>query len=57
MSGFSGSRKRVLIWALFKLLLTVRDHQTDASAAISLYQPLTLSVAQVAREAVNDHSR
>jgi hypothetical protein len=57
MSGFAGSRKRVLIWALFKLLLTVRDHQTDASAAISLYQPLTLSVAQVAREAVNDHLR
>jgi hypothetical protein len=57
MSGFAGSRKRVLIWALFKLLLTVRDHQNDASAAISLNQPLTLSVAQVAREAVNDHLR
>jgi hypothetical protein len=57
MSGFAGSRKRVLIWTLLKLLLTVRDHQNDASAAISLHQPLTLSVAQVAREAVNDHLR
>jgi hypothetical protein len=57
MSGFTGSRKRVLIWALLKLLLTARDHQNDTSAAISLNQPLTLSVAQVAREPVNDHLR
>ncbi|SHK90861.1 hypothetical protein SAMN05444159_4500 [Bradyrhizobium lablabi] len=57
MSGFTGSRKRVLVWALVKFLLTVCDHQNDASAAISLDQPLTLSVAQVGREAVNDHLR
>jgi hypothetical protein len=57
MSGFSGSRKRVLIWALVKFLLTVRAHQNDAYAAISLNQPLTVSVAQVAREAVNDDLR
>jgi hypothetical protein len=57
MSGFAGSRKRVLVWVLFKLLLTVRDHQNDASAATSVNQPLTLSVAQVAREPVNDHLR
>jgi hypothetical protein len=56
MSGFTGSRKRVLVWALVKfLLLTTCDRQNDASAAISLDQPLSLSVAQVAGEAVNDH--
>jgi hypothetical protein len=55
MSGFTRSRKRVLIWAFVKLLLTVCDRQIDARAAVSLDQPLTLSVAQVAREAVNDH--
>jgi hypothetical protein len=58
MSGFTGSRKRVLVWALVKFLLIVCDHQNDASAvAISLDQPLTLSAAQVARVAVNDHLR
>jgi hypothetical protein len=57
MSGFAGSRKRVLIWALVKLLLTVCDRQNDVRAAISLDQPLTFSVAQVARDAVNDHLR
>jgi len=55
MSGFAGSRKRVLIWALVKMLLTVCDPQNDARVAISLDQPLTLSMAQVARGAVNDH--
>jgi hypothetical protein len=55
MSGFAGSRKRVLVWVLVKLLLTVCDRKIDAHAAISLDQPLTASVAQVAREAVNDH--
>jgi hypothetical protein len=57
MSGFTGSRKRLLIWAFVKLLLTVCDHQSDASAAISLDQPLTLSVAQVAHDAVNHNLR
>jgi hypothetical protein len=55
MLGFTGSGKRVLVWALVKLLLTVCDPQNGASAAISLDQPLTLSVAQVAHEAVNHH--
>jgi hypothetical protein len=57
MSGFTGSRKRVLIWAFVKLLLTVCDHQSNASAAISLDQPLTLSAAQVAHDAVNRNLR
>jgi hypothetical protein len=57
MSGFAGSRKRVLIWVLVKLLLTVCDRKIDAHAAISLDRPLTASVAQVTREAVNDHLR
>jgi hypothetical protein len=58
MSGFAGSRKRVLIWVLVKLLLTVCDRKIDAHAAISLDQPLTLSsVSQVVREAVSDHLR
>jgi hypothetical protein len=57
MSGFTGSRKRVLIWAVVKLLLIVCDHQSDASASISLDQPLTLSVAQVAHDAVNHNLR
>jgi hypothetical protein len=57
MAGFIASRKRILIWAFVKFLLTVCDRQNDASAAISLDQPLTLSVTQVAREAVNDHVR
>jgi hypothetical protein len=57
MSGFTGSRKRVLVWALVKFLLTVCDHQSNASAAISLDQPLTLSVAQVAHDAVNHNLR
>jgi hypothetical protein len=55
MSGFAGSRKRVIVWVLLKLLLTVCDRQIDARAAISLDQPLTLSVSQVVREAANDH--
>jgi hypothetical protein len=55
MPDFTGSRKRVLLWALVKLLLTVCDRQSGASAAISLDQPLTLSVARAAREAVNHH--
>ena len=57
MSGFTGSRKRVLIWAFVKLLLTVCDNQSDASASISLDQPLTLSVAQVAHDGVNHNLR
>jgi hypothetical protein len=57
MSGFAGSRKRVLVWVLVKLLLTVCDQKIDAHAAISLDQPLTASVAQVTRETVNDHLR
>jgi hypothetical protein len=57
MSGFTGSRKRVLVWAFAKFLLTVCDWQSAAPAAISLDQPLTLSVVQPTREAVNDHLR
>jgi hypothetical protein len=57
MPGIAGSRKRVLVWALVKFLLTACDHQSDASAAISLDQPLTLSVTRMARDAVNDHLR
>jgi hypothetical protein len=57
MSGFTGSQKRVLVWAFVKFLLTVYDWQSDAPAAISLDQPLTLSVVQPTREAVNDHLR
>jgi hypothetical protein len=49
MPKFTASRKRVLIWALVKMFLTVCDRQHDAAAAISLDQPLTLSVAQIAR--------
>jgi hypothetical protein len=49
MSGFAGSRKRVAIWVLVKLFLTVCARQNQApAAAILLDQPLTLSVAQVA---------
>jgi hypothetical protein len=55
MPGFTRSRKRVLIWAFVKLFLTVCGGQNDAPAATSLDQPLTLSVAQAAHEAVNDH--
>lgn len=55
MSGFAGSRKRILVWVLVKLLLTVCDRPNDARAAISLDQPLTFSVAQVSREGTNDH--
>jgi hypothetical protein len=57
MSGFTGSRKRVLVWALVKFLLTVCDHQSNASAAVALDQPLTLSVAQVAHDVVNHNLR
>jgi hypothetical protein len=57
MSGFTKSRKRVLIWAFVKLILTIGDQQNDARAAISVDQPLTLPVAEVAHEAVNDHLR
>jgi hypothetical protein len=53
MSGPVETRKRIFIWALVKFLLTVCDHQNDASAAISFDQPLKSTVAQVAREAVN----
>jgi hypothetical protein len=56
MSGFAGSRKRLLIWAFVKLFLTVCGRQDDATEAI-LDQPLTLSVVHVAREALNDHVR
>jgi hypothetical protein len=56
MSG-AVTRKRVLIWAFVKLLLTVCDWQNDARAAISFDQPLTLSMAQVAHEAMNDPVR
>jgi hypothetical protein len=56
MPGFTGSRKRVLVWAVVKFLLTVCDWQSDASA-ISLDQPLTLSVAPPARDAANGHFR
>jgi hypothetical protein len=45
MPRFTASRKRVLIWALVKMFLTVCDRQHDAATAISLDQPLTLSVA------------
>jgi len=55
MSGFAGSRKRVLAWVLVKLILTVCDRPNDARAAISLDQPLTFSVAQVSREGTNEH--
>jgi hypothetical protein len=55
MPGFTRSRKRVLIWAFVKLLLTVCDRQIDAHASISLDQPLAFSAAQISREAVNDH--
>ena len=55
MSGFTEGRKRVLIWGFVKLLLTVCDRQNDARAAISLDQPLTLSVTHVSREAANNH--
>jgi hypothetical protein len=57
MSGFTGSRKRVLVWAFVKFLLTVCDWQGDAPAAISLDQPLTLSELQPTHAAVNDHLR
>jgi hypothetical protein len=57
MSGFAGSRKRLLIWAFVKLFLTVCGRQDDATEAISLDQPLALSVVHVAREALNDHVR
>jgi hypothetical protein len=30
MSGFAGSRKRILIWTLVKLLLTMCDQPNDA---------------------------
>jgi hypothetical protein len=56
MSGSIETRKRILIWAFVKFLLTVCDHQNDASAAISFDQPLTSTVAQVARDAVNAHA-
>jgi hypothetical protein len=55
MAGFARSRRRVLIWAFVKLFLTVCGGQNDAPAPASLDQPLTLSMAQAANEAVNDH--
>jgi hypothetical protein len=41
MSSLAGSRKRVAIWVLVKLFLTVCGWQDDAPAAMSLDQPLT----------------
>ena len=53
MPRLNPSWKRVLIWAFVKLFLSVCDRQHDATATISLDQPLKLSVAQIAREALN----
>jgi hypothetical protein len=48
MSSLAGSRKRVAIWIVVKLFLTICGWRDDAPAAISLDQPLTLSATQIA---------
>jgi hypothetical protein len=53
----TGRRKRLLIWAIVRLFLTVCNRQNDAAAAISLDQPLKPFVTQVAREALNNPVR
>ncbi|SHH40006.1 hypothetical protein SAMN05444169_7251 [Bradyrhizobium erythrophlei] len=53
MPRLNPSWKRVLLWALVKLFLSVCDRQHDAAATISLDQPLKFSVAEVTRDALN----
>jgi hypothetical protein len=54
MSIFAGRRRCVDIWAFVIMLLTASGRHNEASAAISLNQPLTISVVRAAREALND---
>jgi hypothetical protein len=55
MPDLSGRRRRVAIWVLVKLFLTLCGSQDDAPAAIAQDQPLTLAVAQVVQQAAKNH--
>jgi hypothetical protein len=58
MTGFAGSRKRIPIWVFVRLFLAVCGRlNNDPPAAISSNQAHTVSVVQIAREAVNDRLR
>ncbi|WMT75546.1 hypothetical protein [Bradyrhizobium sp. Ash2021] len=55
MPNLSGKRKRVAIWVLVKLFLSLCGGHDDAPAAIALDQPLALAVAQTARQSAKNH--
>jgi hypothetical protein len=55
MPDLGGRRQRIAIWVLVKLFLALCGSQDDAPAAIAQDQPLTLAVAQVARQAAKNH--
>jgi hypothetical protein len=57
MTGFAGSRKRIPIWVFVRLFLAVCGRLNDPPATISSNQAHTVSVVQIAREAVNDRLR
>jgi hypothetical protein len=54
MPNLSDHRRRVAIWVLVKLFLTLCGSQDDAPAALD--QPLTLAVAQMASQAGKIHA-
>jgi hypothetical protein len=55
MPDLGGRRRRIAIWVLVKLFLTLCGSQDATPAAIAQDQPLTLAVAQVVRQAAKSH--